>query len=89
MGMSTHVIGFRSPDERWFEMKAVWDACEEAKVDRPKEVEEFFDFGVPDDNGVEVSIPVQEWNDEFRRGFEIKVENIPKDTTMIRFFNAW
>ena len=35
MSMSTHVVGFHPPDEKWKEMKAAWDACMAANVNPP------------------------------------------------------
>ena len=42
MGMSTHLVGIVPPDDDWKKMKAVWDACDNADVDIPKDVSEFF-----------------------------------------------
>ena len=56
MSMSTHVIGFKPPDEKWKKMKKVWDTCQEAGIDAPKEVVEFFNDCPPDEAGVEVEI---------------------------------
>jgi hypothetical protein len=47
MGMSTHVVGFKPPDEKWRKMKAVWDACEAAGTDPPAAVSKFFEGDVP------------------------------------------
>ena len=89
MGMSTHVIGFRPPDEKWKAMKAVWDSCKAAGVDPPKGVNEFFDWQEPDAAGVEVKIKAREWSDDSREGYEIDVESLPKDVKVIRFYNSW
>ena len=89
MGMSTHVIGFRPPDRKWKNMKDVWNVCEAAGINPPTEVEEFFGFETPDDNGVEVDLPTTEWSDRVRQGFELNVKDIPKDITVIRFFNSY
>jgi len=42
MSMSTHVIGFRLPDEKWKQMKAIWDAYDAANLDIPDEVFDYF-----------------------------------------------
>lgn len=89
MSMSTHVIGFAPPDEKWQAMKAIWDSCKAAKIDPPKEVEKFFDYQEPDPAGVEVKIPALEWSDDCREGFEIDVEKIPAHVKVIRFYNSW
>ncbi len=91
MSMSTEIIGFIPPDEKWKKMKAIWDSCEVAGVDPPAEVEEFFEDGPPDPNGQEKDIPMKEWNndDMNANGFEIEVAKIPKNVKIIRFYNSW
>ena len=89
MSMSTHIIGFRPTDERWKKMKAIWDSCEEMNINIPDEVSEFFQGEKPDPTGIEVSLPNRKWNDEYREGFEIDVKAIPKNVTIIRFYNSW
>lgn len=92
MGMSTHVVGFRPPDEKWQQMKAVWDACQAAHIAPPAEVEEFFQGEPPDDQGVEVRLDGQalrEWTNEYASGYEVVVDKLPRDVTVIRFYNSW
>ncbi len=93
MSMSTHVRGFKPADAKWRKMKAIWDSCEEAGIDPPEEVGKFFDWDQPDEAGVDVNLEehesCQEWADESRRGFEIDVKKLPKDVTVIRFYNSW
>lgn len=94
MSMSTHVKGFKPPDEKWKKMKAVWDACDKAKVDPPKDVLEFFGGETPDEAGVEVDLEEEkcckEWDDsDMQSGFEIDVTKLPKDVTLIRFYNSY
>ncbi|WP_333745999.1 hypothetical protein [Streptomyces sp. IBSBF 2950] len=89
MSMSTHVKGFTGPDDRWRKMKAIWDACQDAGVDPPTEVERFFDGEAPDPNGREVQIPHEEWRDEHREGVEVRIKDLPKNVTVIRVYNSW
>jgi hypothetical protein len=92
MSMSTHVVGFRPPDKKWKAMKKLWDACSEAGVDPPKEVEEFFNYKPPDEAGVEVELPetcLKEYEADMTEGYEIDVTKLPKDVTVIRFYNSW
>lgn len=96
MGMSTHVVGFKPPDDKWRKMKAAYEACQMAGIDPPEEVEDFFDGEPPDDNGVEIdesalaeSGALREWKDEYREGFEIDVPKLPPDVTVVRFYNSW
>lgn len=89
MGMSTHVVGFVPPDQTWIEMKRAWDACKEARVPIPAEVEKFFQWNAPDDAGVEIALPVRSWYDDSREGYEIDVCLIPEHVKTIRFYNSW
>lgn len=93
MGMSTHVIAFAEKDQRWHQMKAIWDACELAGVEKPKEVEQYFGPDGPDDAGpreVNIRACVSEWKDNFAaEGFEVDLKKLPSNVTKIRFYNSW
>lgn len=93
MGMSTHVIGIKPPDEKWKKMKAIWDACSAAGIEPPGEVVSFFDYTAPDPLGVEVAIEksrsVKEYTDDMRSGFEVDLKALPEDVTVLRFWNSW
>lgn len=92
MSMSTHVVGFRPPDEKWEKMKAIWDACADAGITVPEEVEAFFNGGPPDAAGVRIELEettaVKEWSDECGSGFEVDVRELPAYVTIIRFYNS-
>lgn len=91
MGMSTSVVGFKPPDEKWLKMKAVHDVCLQANVLPPREVSEFFEWETPSSSGVRVPLegtpPVTTLEGE--AGFEVDVTKLPKDVTIIRFENSW
>ena len=96
MGMSTHVVGFKPPDEKWQKMKAIWDACEAGGTDVPVAVEKFFDGEEPDAAGVVLEYAalkkcgvVTEWSDDSRQGYEIHIDKMPPDVKIIRVFNSW
>lgn len=88
MGMSMYVKGFVPPDERWQKMRDVFAACAAAGIDTPAEVARFFDGQQPDPVGQEVDVPHRGWQDEYRQGLEIRVEDIPPNVKVIRFYNA-
>jgi hypothetical protein len=95
MGMSTHVVGFRPPDETWKRQKAVWDACAAADVTLPKETEEFFDGERPDESGVELRLDIhykdccRPWRSDGGDGFEVELAKLPPDFAVIRFYNSY
>jgi hypothetical protein len=89
MGMSINVIGFAPPDEKWQQMKAIWDSCQAAGIAVPREVERFFNDCDPDERGVEVDVPTIEFRDDYREGYEIEIDKIPKHVKVIRFYCSW
>lgn len=96
MSMSTHAIGFKPPDAKWKKMKKAWDACNEAGVDPPKEVDDFFDGESPDDSGVEVSEDtlekcgaLSEFKGDMVDGWEIHIDKLPKDVKIVRVYNSY
>jgi len=97
MSMSTHCVGFKpSISDKWKKMKAAWDACYEAGVKLPDEVDSFFEFDQPDEAGVGVSQEIlvdcgalSDWENEDANGFELDVSKLPEDVTTIRFCNSF
>ena len=93
MGMSTSIFGFKPPDEKWKKMKEVRDACLEAGVMIPSEVDDFFEGESPDNAGVRVNLEehecVSKYRGEVEEGFEVDVRKLPKDVVLIRFVNSW
>ncbi len=98
MSMSTYVVGFREPDEKWLKMKAIWDACRLADVDPPDEVETFFGHTRPDAAGVLVAIGANygdlhpcctPFNADAAQGFEVDISKLPTQITKLRFYNSW
>lgn len=94
MGMSTHCIGFKPPDDHWLQMKAVWDACVKAMIEVPEEVDRFFNGETPDDSGVEIRLDYtdccSDYSDgDMRVGIEIDLDKVPKGVKAIRFVNSY
>lgn len=92
MSMSSYVVGFRLPDEKWQKMKAVYESCHDAGVETPEEVLVFFDWSSPDESGAETSLIDHECCKRYladnHYGFEINLSLLPKNITMIRFYNS-
>ena len=92
MGMSTHIIGFIPPDEKYKKMLAIKEQCDGLGISYPSEVDDFFDGEVdPSGEGYEVDLDdiATEWNDAHRQGLQIDVSNIPESVKIIRFYNSW
>ena len=90
MSLSIHVVGYRPPDARWNEMKAIYEACSRAKINIPEEVNSFFGFDDPSDKpGMEVPLTkevLQKYEGEYKSGYEVDVSRLPSDVRFIRFY---
>jgi hypothetical protein len=94
MGMSTSVVGIKPVDEKWKQMKTIWDLCHQANIEAPDEVYEFFGEEGPDPAGVIVyrdglNGAVQKYEGEYESGLEVHIDMLPKDVKIIRFTNSW
>jgi hypothetical protein len=100
MSMSTHVVGFKPPDETWQKMKKIYDACMDAGVQVPETVLKFFNYGVPSEKGVLVEQHILEkagvvkgyFGTAPQQGYELNVVELVRlapDIQVIRFYNSW
>lgn len=93
MSMSTHVVGFRTADEKWEHMKAIWVACRKVGVPPPDAVLNFFHHEFPDKPGCEVSLgdALKSWEDKCgdKDGYEVDVTKLPHDVNTLRFYNSY
>lgn len=88
MVMGIQVEGLKPPDGIWEDMKAVWDACEKAKIGIPEEVNKFFDGEPPDEKGVKVDIPTHKYESDGEDGYEVHLNEIPLGVKIIRFIRS-
>jgi len=73
-------------------MKAIWDACNQANIDPPKEVAKFFDGRYPGDApGMEIDLgkALKSWGRDGAEGFEVVIDKLPEGVKVIRFYNSW
>lgn len=98
MGMSTHIIAFiPDTDETYQKHKKVLIACREAEVELPKATAEYFGYSYPEDCALEEKLQFKlqkgvhyrPWSSDMQEGFEIDLENIPKEVKTIRFYNSY
>ena len=94
MGMSTHVVGFRPPDERFKKLMKIYQLCREAGEVPPQGVMDFFNDEDPDPRGVQVNLEksgcLKGWRGESGdQGYEVDLTKLPKDVTVLRFYNSW
>lgn len=96
MGMSTHVVGFRTGNDLDYQKHSkVLRACIDAGIKKlPKETANYFGDEYPCESlfeeVLEVNIPVTKWDDgDMREGYEIKLIDIPLGVETIRFYNSY
>jgi hypothetical protein len=92
--MHSYIVGIAEPDEKFQKMKAVYASCVEASIPVPDEVEEFFNYELPNDSGHKIhlsnitKIVVDEKCDSCDV-YEIELKDLPKNVTKLRFVNSW
>lgn len=92
MSMSTTVVGFMPADEKWVQMKAIFDNCIINGIDPPQEVWEFFGGDSPEgDPGriVKLDSILTPITSNCESGYELEVAKIPANVKFIRFINSW
>lgn len=93
MGMTIHVIGIIPPDAKFKKMLAAHTACLLAGIEIPEELQKFFNYERPDENGVLIDIEnddcVKEYNSTSVSGFDIDVNKLPVGVKIIRVYNTW
>jgi hypothetical protein len=82
MSMFLNVVGIRPVDEKYKQMKTIWDACISAGIEVPDKVNEYFDWEEPNENGVVVDIrnsfvERNDWN------IVVDITKLPPDVTLI------
>jgi hypothetical protein len=90
--MSTHIYGIKPADQKFADMKLVWDTCEKMGISPPQEVWEFFGKEEPDPAGVITELPAEcitPIEEEFREGCYIDIRKLPLDVKIIKFVNSY
>lgn len=88
------VYAIKPADQKWKDMKAVWDSCQDAGIDPPAEVWKFFGNEPPDDMGVVEELhrnhpAMSPYSEEMRSGWEVDLSKLPPDTKIIRFVHSY
>ena len=100
MGMSTHIVAIRPPDEKWRKMKAARDACVAAGIEVPDEIDDYFDNEAPDEKGVLICLEIgefdrarhpsiQNYQSDSGGVWDVDLDKLPPDTKILRFYNSW
>ncbi len=92
MGMTTHIVGFIPPDEKWRKNAAAWKACEEAEIELPQELMSYFGGEDPTDmpgREVDIEPAVANCGREGTDGWEVTLAKLPPEVKVIRFENSY
>lgn len=96
LSTGTRVYGIVPADDRWRQMKAVWDACVAADMAVPDEVLQFFNYEDPDEAGVIINLShhsaVRVWSpggDSMKEGVEVELAALPPTVQTVRFVNSY
>lgn len=98
MGMSMHVRAIRPADDKWLKMKAIWDSCQDAGVEPPVEVDDFFAGEQPNPAGVVAAtegsysknVPwLRNLAEDDETGFEVDLTKLPDGVKVLQFICSW
>ena len=98
MSMGSNVYGVRDLDGKFAKMAKVKKACEEAAVEYPKEVREFFGkHGVHEPlehlqkemEQIDITSAVTRSSADSQDMFDVDLSKLPKDVKAIRFVNSY
>lgn len=92
--MSTHVVGLRAPTPQHLKMLAAWRANEEAELEQPQKLRDYFGDHWPaeGDDAMIVAVPksaVKEYQGDYCSGFDVNLSKLPGGVTSLRFYNSW
>ncbi len=97
MGMSSSVMGLRDLDGQFEKMLKVKLACDEAGIEHPEEVYEYFQgqSELPEAGlrellaEIDISDAVEELNEESVDGFTVHLAKLPAEVIAIQFRNSY
>lgn len=88
-----YVLGIKPPDERWQQMKTIWDSYMAAKLPVPDEIWNFFNGEEPDSMGVIVDLRDHDcatrFQAEMKSGLVIDLSKVPDGVQYLRFYQDW
>lgn len=97
------ILGVVPNDADWKRMKNVYDACKDAGVSVPDEVEKFFDYTKPDESGAIIQfrewedesskssphVAITKWRAECSDGYEIDLSKLPTKVKLLRCYISY
>jgi len=89
--MSLQITGFKPADKEYKKKQKAWQACVDAEVEPPEELNEYFNYEAPDPAGMEVDIEfcLAKRKVSMQDGFDIDLSKVPNDVKIIRVYYAY
>ena len=90
MSMSTYVMGIVPANAEYKKMLHVYDACMNANISVPDEVDDFFNGEAPSRDGMEVRLDIPQDNSvDMQDAFVVTLSELPANVTKIKFVNSY
>ena len=88
--MSTSIKLLRDKNDMQYQkFLKILNACIEARINPPKEVDDYFGGEDDPEYPLEIQFDAREWSDEACNGLEIDIADLPDGVKTIRFYNCW
>ncbi len=89
MSRELRIDYYKDKTEKWHKMKGAWDACNEAGIDPPDDVLDYFDSEYPENaicgEPVDVSEKcLQEIDEDNETGYLIILDELPEDVKYVK-----
>lgn len=89
MGASFYVTGCREKGADYDRMKAIYENCQELGIPVPKEVNKYFNWDEPSEDGPEIDLEdagyAEEYSEDGEHGFIVDLSSLPDDIRKVKF----
>ena len=89
MGVCCFARGLIEPTEDYKKKYAAFKACEEAGIEVPQQLWEYFNNDIPYKDGVSTKISYERKTDDGGVIYEVDVSKLPPQVTKVQFIVSW
>ena len=89
MSASCFVRGLIEPTEDYKKKYAAFKACEDAGIEIPQQLWEYFNDETPCGDGISTKIPYEKRTDDGNVTYEVDVSKLPPQVTKVQFIIGW
>lgn len=97
MSMSSHIVAFRSENKgKYLKLKKAFEACKEAGIEfayMPREIQDYFKWSENPEEALQIELQIDvhytHYSEDMEDGFEVKLTDLPKEVTKLRFYNSY